>query len=208
MHAGDVVVIPPGDIHSTDALSNRGCDIDVLQFTNEFLCDRENVSKSLSSDVVRADEKIQMTFDKLNQYSQNNQVGNSQLMAGLVQMLTGFLMQSSGKKSIFPRSAFIDIVCAYVEQAQDLRLESVAKHLGYSPEHLSRQFSKVVGVSYRDWCDRIRMRRALVMLNDGQYSISAIASVLGYSDNSSFIRAFKRMYGITPSVCRHRRMFV
>ncbi len=51
---------------------------------------------------------------------------------------------------------------------------------------------------YREWCEQLRMRRATKLLHDQQSSIAQIAELLGYSDSSSFIRAFKRIYGITP----------
>ncbi|MGN0478433.1 MAG: cupin domain-containing protein, partial [Hominenteromicrobium sp.] len=36
-HPGEAAVICPGDIHATEALSPAGCEIDVVQFTEDML---------------------------------------------------------------------------------------------------------------------------------------------------------------------------
>ena len=91
----------------------------------------------------------------------------------------------------------------YTKEETDIRLENVAAYFNYSPEHLSRKFHREMGISYRDWCNRILMDRAVYLLKSEDNTIAFIAESLGYSDESSFTRAFKRMYGITPSTYRH-----
>ena len=97
-------------------------------------------------------------------------------------------------------------ICRYMEQTDDLSLSGVAEKFGYSPEHLSRRFHAEKGISYRSYCDQIRMRRASVLLQREPGNLAFVAERLGYSDESSFIRAFKRMYGITPRVYCQRHL--
>ena len=96
-------------------------------------------------------------------------------------------------------------ICSYMEQQQDLRLEHIASHFHYSPEHLSRKFHAETGESFRSWCDKLKARRAAMLLCDQKRSIADIAEYLRYSNESSFIRAFKRLYGIPPAAFRQRR---
>jgi AraC-like DNA-binding protein len=49
------------------------------------------------------------------------------------------------------------------------------------------------------------MRRASSLLLD-RNSIAAVTESLGYSSESSFIRAFKKFYGITPHSYIRRRI--
>lgn len=207
IYPGDIVFIRPGDLHTTEALSTKGCDVDVLQFSQDFLLKSDYGLDILPSKVIHPEkDNIQRVFDALNEYSQAEGTGMEMVEAGLVQILVGFLMRECGPHNVLARSSAIDDVCTYIEQAQDLRLEQVAAHFGYSPEHLSRKFHKEMTVSYRNWCERIRMHRAIALLNDANNSISFIAETLCYSDESSFIRAFRRMYGITPSAYRRRQI--
>ena len=49
------------------------------------------------------------------------------------------------------------------------------------------------------------MDRAIYLMKSEENTISIISEALGYHDESSFIRAFKRIYGITPSAYRHNQ---
>ncbi|MBR1703404.1 MAG: helix-turn-helix domain-containing protein [Lachnospiraceae bacterium] len=42
------------------------------------------------------------------------------------------------------------------------------------------------------------MERAVLLLNNTTLSIEEIASMLGYSNNSNFYKAFREYYGMSP----------
>lgn len=200
-HPNDIVVIRPGDVHRTDALSDKGCDIDVLHFTESMLPDGSSVRIQLSSGVFHPEPAhIGQLFDMMRQYTPYQHPGRDMAMGGLVQALIG-LVQMGTPPDFRRYSPFIEAVCAWAKHTKDLQLSTAAARFGYSPEHLSRTFHSETGISYRLYCDRLRMRRAASLLN-GPSSMSEIAEQLGYSDASSFIRAFRQMYGITPGVYR------
>ncbi|MBF2016338.1 MAG: helix-turn-helix domain-containing protein [Rivularia sp. T60_A2020_040] len=43
------------------------------------------------------------------------------------------------------------------------------------------------------------MEKAEILLRQGNYQVSEVANIVGYSHLSRFAAAFKRQYGITPS---------
>jgi AraC family transcriptional activator of mtrCDE len=45
---------------------------------------------------------------------------------------------------------------------------------------------------------QIRMRRAAMMLTSGNLSLEQIAHAIGYGSRSSFLRAFREVYGQEP----------
>lgn len=55
---------------------------------------------------------------------------------------------------------------------------------------------------FHQYCEKLRMRRAAALLQNGPESLAEIADRLGYCSASSFIRAFKRAYGMTPHAYR------
>lgn len=61
------------------------------------------------------------------------------------------------------------------------------------------------GTSYRALVEEIRLARAEVLLTTDDYSVSEIATQLGYSGANNFIRAFKRLMGKTPNQYRAER---
>lgn len=77
--------------------------------------------------------------------------------------------------------------------------ELLAKSLSMTSRTLNRRFNQI-GTNYRDLLDKYRYERALRLLEKKMKSITEIAYELGYSDISSFTRAFKRWSGgVTPS---------
>jgi AraC-like DNA-binding protein len=55
------------------------------------------------------------------------------------------------------------------------------------------------GTSFRTIQDETRQQLAEDYVEDGEYSLSEIAYLLGFSDQSNFSRAFRRWNGTSPS---------
>ena len=83
-------------------------------------------------------------------------------------------------------------------------LDELARVLGCSPFHLSRTFSRTVGVPLRRHLDRLRLRLALERLARGAADLTDLALDLGYADHSHFTNAFRREFGLSPSAFRRR----
>jgi AraC family transcriptional regulator len=81
-------------------------------------------------------------------------------------------------------------------------LEALARRLDCSPFHLSRVFRQVAGLSLRAYVARLRARSAAERLSSGPRDLTALALSLGYADHSHFTNAFRREWGVPPSVFR------
>ena len=67
------------------------------------------------------------------------------------------------------------------------------------PERTIRRKLTAEGTSYKDILSEIRRQKALELIAAGDYSMEKIASMLGYSDVTSFYHAFKTWTGTTPA---------
>lgn len=74
----------------------------------------------------------------------------------------------------------------------------IASAAGLSVRTLQRRLA-TFGVDYSSLIDRVRFDRAQVLLADPRRHLIDIAFDLGYTDASSFTRAFRRWTGATPS---------
>ena len=64
-----------------------------------------------------------------------------------------------------------------------------------------RMFSKYFDdLSFGDYIRKLRIEKAIQLLNDPKYSLSEIAYLTGFSDQSHFTRIFKKVTGKSPSV--------
>jgi AraC-like DNA-binding protein len=86
----------------------------------------------------------------------------------------------------------------------DSSLESVARELGLSARSLQRHLQEL-GFSYHELADEVRAATARLYLEQPDIAIAEIAYLLGFADQSTFNRAFKRWTGSTPA--RSRALF-
>lgn len=79
----------------------------------------------------------------------------------------------------------------------------IARALHLSTRSLQRRLTEA-GTSYKALLDETRRSLATSYLADPHYSVSEVTYLLGFSDTSSFSRAFRRWTGKAPSAHRAR----
>lgn len=96
------------------------------------------------------------------------------------------------------------VVEALLDDPGDPRsLRQWAELAGVSERTVTRAFQEATGLSFARWRQSLRIQRALSLL-DGDEEIQDISDLLGYSQPSTFISAFRRVMGMTPGVYRDR----
>ena len=80
-------------------------------------------------------------------------------------------------------------------------IEDIASRLGMSSRTLQRRLADE-GVVYQSLVDETRKQLAIQLLNKNEFSLAEIAFLTGYSEQSTFTRAFKRWQGLTPASYR------
>jgi AraC family transcriptional regulator len=92
----------------------------------------------------------------------------------------------------------------YIEKniEQSLSLTSVADTFNMSKYYFHRLFSAVMGCSLNNYLLARRLNASLKLIQQDHLSLTDIAYRLNFGSQSSFTRAFKRQYGMTPSSVR------
>ncbi|NQZ92658.1 MAG: helix-turn-helix transcriptional regulator [Moritella sp.] len=85
----------------------------------------------------------------------------------------------------------------------DLTLSKWAGIVGASERTLSRIFAKEFNTSFTLWRQHLRLIHSLSLLESG-LSIQNVAHQVGYQNDSSYIKAFKDRFGLTPQQFRLR----
>lgn len=96
----------------------------------------------------------------------------------------------------------INVVLDFIEKNLEasLSLKVLSQKAHYSPYHFHRVFSIVVGESINQYVNRKRIERiASILLTNSDQTIKELAYFYGFNSESSFSRAFKKFYGITPT---------
>jgi AraC-like DNA-binding protein len=81
-----------------------------------------------------------------------------------------------------------------------LSLKEVSEALQVHPAYLSREFSKYFdNLSFGEYIRKLRIEKAMLLLEQTNHSLSQIAYLTGFSDQSHFTRIFKKQTGQNPS---------
>lgn len=88
---------------------------------------------------------------------------------------------------------------------EPLPLEELAGVACLSPYHFHRVFAGMVGEGVREHIRRLRLERAAYRLSVSGHPVVRIALEAGYETHESFTRAFKEMFGLSPSAYRRFR---
>ena len=99
------------------------------------------------------------------------------------------------------------IVHELERKAGQLTAAQAAQIADRSPSTVRHWFTPHVGINFRTARVRTRMKPACDLLVRTPMSIPQIAATLGYSDRTKFEKAFKRIFGMTPTQYRlHDRL--
>jgi AraC family transcriptional regulator of adaptative response / methylphosphotriester-DNA alkyltransferase methyltransferase len=88
------------------------------------------------------------------------------------------------------------------EYAHPIELDDVARRLATSRRQLQRAFAEVGATSFRTYVAKVRMRRALELLREGELPVRDVANSVGYRQPAQFAKTFRRHHGAPPSSFR------
>lgn len=79
-------------------------------------------------------------------------------------------------------------------------LKKISSDLELNPSYLSREFSKYFDdMNFGEYIRKIRINKAIDFIKNSNYSLTKIAYLTGFSDQSHFTRIFKQHTGKSPS---------
>lgn len=82
----------------------------------------------------------------------------------------------------------------------NLNLTEISKDLDINPSYLSREFSKHFNnLSFGEYIRKLRIEKAMELMKENRYSLTEIAYLTGFSDQSHFTRIFKQHTSKSPS---------
>lgn len=89
------------------------------------------------------------------------------------------------------------------EYAQPLDVEELARGIGVSAGHLSREFRATYGESPYSYLMTRRIERAMTLLRRGDMSVTDICFAVGYGSLGTFTTRFTELVGMSPG--RYKR---
>lgn len=122
-------------------------------------------------------------------------------IAGLIVTELSFLYSPNlvaDKKESPDDKKFAIIENSFIYDYSTVTLPELSCQLGLSVRQTQRILKQYYGVTFREKQISARLEAAYLKLQNGK-SVNEAAAEVGYADTPSFIRAFKKKYGKTPS---------
>lgn len=202
--AGDLVVVNSEAIHMVKF--PKGETRYIYYIISNSFCEEMGFSAESNFIVKRIrDERIQEYFKIIEKEvaEQGDYYYESIKINLLNVLLILFREYTETPKLMQKKSVKIDLAKKIVQYLQkniknDIDLEDIEKHCGYSKFYISKVFKEVTGKKLINYFNEIRMEKAKKMLLSGVESINEIALKCGFESQSYFGKVFKKYTGFSP----------
>ncbi|MBW1654680.1 chromate resistance protein ChrB domain-containing protein [Flavobacterium quisquiliarum] len=98
-----------------------------------------------------------------------------------------------------------EIIQDQIDAQFTLDLKKISSELDLNPSYLSREFSKhFEDLNFGEYVRKQRIEKAINLIENSSYTLTEIAYMTGFSDQSHFTRIFKAHTGNNPSAYRRK----
>lgn len=121
------------------------------------------------------------------------------MLQEIVESFMSAMLYEKDKGNLYIRKALSYVADNYNKH---LKLNDVSEYVGLSSGYFSTLFREVVGISFREHLNRVRVEESKRLLLSTQYSLTDIAIAMGFPDQSYYCKVFKKIVGLTPGKFR------
>ncbi|MCX7704869.1 MAG: AraC family transcriptional regulator [bacterium] len=116
-------------------------------------------------------------------------------------------IEEGGKQNAEEINEIVRSAINYIEEnfMQPMTLKQLSRMFNISTFHMSHLFTRYAGISFKSYLIKRRIEEAKKLLHGTDLKISAVCRQCGFSDESSFIKTFKKLTGTSPT--SHRKIF-
>lgn len=217
VNVGDIVIINPYEMHANVNLAQEPVmyysiviDVDFLQGNGvqDFELRRILLEEGKRfKNHICANQRLQSIIKNTFEEMQGKKEHYRAIVKGLMAEFFGLLIRDyllgeetkverlNVKKAEVVLPALSKIHADYNKK---ITVDELAELCSISKYYFCRTFKQVMGVSPAEYVINYRLRLADVMLKDGTETVSKIASLCGFEDESYFCRCYKKRKGVSP----------
>lgn len=219
LHPGELMLIPPGTVHTGfyDTYDRL-----IIQMDDAFWRETLQAVPSPGTEMTLPDKMMIFHEGPVHKWGVRSLIERAAVAAGIQNDYEKELMYRSilleltliirqiivedgvGRPSA--TSPLVALVTTYLQQhyrEPDLTVSSLAKYAYVSREHLSRVFKDYTMQSVYSYLTELRMQSCRRDMEAGKRILDACLEN-SFSDYSSFLKSFRKRYGISPQEYRAR----
>lgn len=190
---GDVLFYHSGELHKTiptdENTKNLNLEIDINFLKENFISETELknvIENSLNSRLfmLKVDSELQL----------NDAITETSIQT----LLLNFLKEN--RTDNYKKNNWISDLNDILNDEWNINhgLSELSQRLGIHPVTISKNFNKYFGCTYGDYVRKLRIDRSLTLIKNTNHSLTEIAFLCGFTDQSHFIRTFKKYTGLNP----------
>ena len=162
----------------------------------------------LSNVVLEFSQAFSDPLSELNQRQmhlrENAPIGSTQLMKCYLESFLISLMRKTNVKLDQKANSDAELTVKIKKYLTDnlyssISLDSLSKSLYFSKTHISAKFKSDTGMSVLAFFNKMKIDESKRLISSGQYSLTQIATMMGYGSSQYFTRIFKKTTNFTPS---------
>ncbi len=218
MKSGDVMLIPPGVKHNATIIGDESYHRIVLWISREYMQQLRSISEDYGYIIYLATEEERhifpqepLTFNEIRgkafrliseihsmEYGRDTQI--QVCIQDLLLFLNRTIYNSANKRDRSDSSNIYQNILSYISDHidEDLSLDQIAGEFFISRYYISHLFKENSGLSLHQYIIKKRLALCLPSILAGE-EMSSCLSMFGFGDYTSFYRAFKKEYGMSPS---------
>lgn len=222
MGSDDLIIINSGELHNISF--NRNCHYICVKFSPRILYFDDNSLLEFKYVIpFLSDKTPQKLFHKkdfetidihalsceiLDEWNTQGPAYELLIRANILKIFTGIFRYWDRQNAFHSESIMTEPIrnaLIYIaENFETATVKDVSAFCGLSYNHFSASFKKIVGRSFSDYINLMRINEAEKLLISTDKSITDIAFSCGFSSTSHFISRFRSQKGITPGQLRKK----
>ena len=146
-------------------------------------------------------DEVQRRFEEIYRVWQQSTPERRYLATGMLYSLFA-LLHEDYRRAGRQQDTLCQCAARYIAEhyaEATLTVPQVARAVGVCDVYLRRLFRQEMQISPKQYIERLRMQRAVSLIQSGYYTIAQVAHECGFSDEKYFSTVFKRTTGTQPS---------
>ena len=160
----------------------------------------EKNSDEIKNRLIEFSESVDIDFETAIKYSSNIKYHSPNLINAEINILQICCTYILSQHLVPYKKTLYDKIMDYIQNTdlKNIKITTLCKKLNVSRTLVYTTFSKHNSIGIAQYIRDLKIKKAILLLNDGQLSIKEIAYETGFIDSNHFIKVFKSYYDITP----------
>ncbi|MEG0315233.1 MAG: AraC family transcriptional regulator [Erysipelotrichaceae bacterium] len=205
LHNYDLVLYAPGQFHTQETPTATSCSYLTILFDMDI-----EHPEAIQSRVFRAQKDIHTAISSFMKVSNNELEYDSDLLIAYLKELIVKLLQydklieapvaNTPMQQRFENELLNEVMIYITENIYEpITIEEITHKFSVSRSSLQNLFKNNLGVAPKTYISDLKLNKSKILIKESVYTISQIASILGFTSIHYFSRRFKQHFGMAPS---------